>query len=55
MLSNKMAQKRSNSTENRIANDIDSKGKKLNQIIDAEENLNSKKNKTMLKLLKIYR
>jgi hypothetical protein len=43
MLSNKMAQKRSNSTENRIANDIDSKGKKLTQIIDAEENLNTKK------------
>ncbi|MEC4003614.1 DUF4349 domain-containing protein [Flavobacterium sp. SUN052] len=43
MLSNKMAQKRSTSTENRIANDIDSKGKKLNQVLDAEENLAAKK------------
>lgn len=43
MLSNKMAQKRSETTEKRIANGIDSKGKKLNQIIDAEENLASKK------------
>ena len=43
MLSNKMAQKRSNSTESRIANDIDYKGKKLNQVINAEENLAIKK------------
>lgn len=43
MLSNKMAQKRSATTEKRIANDIDSKGKKLNQVIDAEENLATKK------------
>lgn len=51
MLTNKMAQKRSASTENRIANAIDNKGKKLNQIIDAEENLDAKKeakdNKTL--------
>ena len=43
MMSNKMSQNRSKSTEKRIANDIDSKGKKLNQIIDAEENLANKK------------
>jgi hypothetical protein len=43
MLSNKMAQKRSSGTEKRMANAIDSKGKKLNQVIDAEEKLDSKK------------
>lgn len=43
LLSNTLSQKRSNTTENRIAKDIDTKGKKLNQIIDAEENLASKK------------
>jgi hypothetical protein len=43
MLSNKMAQKRSNLTEIRIANDIDKKGKKLDQVLDAEENLANKK------------
>jgi len=43
MLSNKMAQKRSISTEKRIATAIDTKGKKLNQVIDAEENLDAKK------------
>jgi hypothetical protein len=43
MLSNKMAQKRSTVTEKRIATAIDEKGKKLNQVIDAEENLDSKK------------
>ncbi len=43
MLSNKMSQKRSETTEKRIANGIDTKGKKLNQIIDAEENLAAKK------------
>lgn len=43
MLSNKMAQKRSASTEKRIATAIDTKGKKLNQVIDAEENLDAKK------------
>jgi hypothetical protein len=43
MLSNKMSQKRSETTEKRIANGIDTKGKKLNQIIDAEENLAVKK------------
>lgn len=43
MLSNKMAQKRSISTQTRIATAIETKGKKLNQIITAEENLNVKK------------
>ena len=43
MLSNKLAQKRSESTEKRIANSIDSKGKKLNQVMTAEETLDSKK------------
>ena len=43
MLSNKMSQRRSATTEKRIATAIDTKGKKLNQIIDAEENLDSKK------------
>jgi hypothetical protein len=43
MLSNKMAQKRSASTEKRIATAIDTKGKKLNQVMDAEENLDAKK------------
>lgn len=43
MLSNKLAQKRSESTENRIANSIDSKGKKLNQVMAAEETLDTKK------------
>lgn len=43
MLSNKLAQKRSESTEKRIANSIDSKGKKLNQDMAAEEILDTKK------------
>ena len=43
MLTNKMAQKRSSISEKRIATAIDSKGKKLNQIIDAEGNLDAKK------------
>lgn len=43
MLSNKMAQSRSTSSENRIANAIAVKGKKLNSIMAAEENLNAKK------------
>ncbi len=43
MLSNELAQKRSNSSEKRIENAIDSKGKKLNQIVDAEENLANKR------------
>ncbi|CAM3494811.1 DUF4349 domain-containing protein [Flavobacterium gelidilacus] len=43
MLSNKMAQKRSDSSEKRVANSIDTKGKKLNQIIEAENTLDDKK------------
>lgn len=43
MVANQMSQERSATSENRIANDIDNKGKKLNQIIDAEETLNNKK------------
>ena len=43
LLSNKMEQKRSSTTEKRVEKAIDSKGKKLNQIIDAEDNLASKK------------
>lgn len=43
MLSNELAQKRSNSSEKRLENAIDSKGKKLNQVVDAEETLDAKK------------
>lgn len=43
LLSNEMAQKRSNSSEKRLENAIDSKGKKLKDITDAEESLEDKK------------
>lgn len=43
MLSNQLAQKRSNSSEKRLENAIDSKGKKLNQVVKAEETLDVKK------------
>lgn len=43
MLSNELAQKRSNSSEKRLANAIDLKGKKLNQVVDAEATLDVKK------------
>ena len=43
MSSNELAQKRSNSSEKRLANAIDSKGKKLNQVVKAEETLDAKK------------
>jgi hypothetical protein len=43
MLSNELAQKRSNSSEKRLAHAIDSKGKKLNQVVDAEATLDAKK------------
>lgn len=43
MLSNKLAQKRSNSTEKRMAKAIDNKGTKLHQIMDAEDKLDAKK------------
>ena len=43
MLSNELAQKRSNSSEKRLENAIDSKGKKLNQVVKAEATLDAKK------------
>ena len=43
LLSNQMTQKRSSTTEKRVEKAIDDKGKKLNQIIVAEDNLASKK------------
>lgn len=43
MLSNELAQKRSNSSKKRLENAIDSKGKKLNQVVKAEETLDAKK------------
>lgn len=43
MISNELAQKRSNSSEKRLENAIDSKGKKLNQVVKAEETLDAKK------------
>ncbi len=51
ILSNKMAQKRSTATEKRIATAIDEKGKKLNQVIDAEENLDTKKEQNNVKTI----
>ena len=43
MLSNELAQKRSNYSEKRLENAIDSKDKKLNQVVKAEETLDAKK------------
>jgi hypothetical protein len=43
MLANQMAQNRSSNHEKRLEKAIDTKGKKLNDIIDAEGNLDSKK------------
>ncbi len=43
MLSNKMAQKRSQTAEERLANAIDKKGQKMDQIVDAENQLDQKK------------
>lgn len=43
MVSNELAQKRSNSSEKRLENAIDSKGKKLNQVVNAEATLEAKK------------
>ncbi|MEO8236014.1 MAG: DUF4349 domain-containing protein [Flavobacterium sp.] len=45
MLSNQMVQNRSNNSEKRIEKAIDDKGKKLNNIIDAEDHLEDKKEK----------
>ncbi|MEO8515644.1 MAG: DUF4349 domain-containing protein [Flavobacterium sp.] len=43
MLANQMAQNRSNNSEKRIEKAIDNKGKKLDNIIDAEDHLDEKK------------
>ena len=43
ILANQLAQNRSTSQEKRVQKAIDTKGKKLTAIIDAEENLNAKK------------
>lgn len=43
LLANELAQKRNKTTENRIEKAIDTKGKKLNQVIDAENQLENKK------------
>lgn len=43
MLSNQLSQKRSNSNEKRIEKAIDTKGKKINDIMDAETNLANQK------------
>jgi hypothetical protein len=43
LLYNELEQKRSNSSEKRLKNAIDSKGKKLNQVVKAEETLEAKK------------
>jgi hypothetical protein len=43
MLSNQLSQKRSNNNEKRIEKAIDTKGKKINDIMDAETNLASQK------------
>lgn len=45
MLSNKMSQKRSVKSEDRLTKAIDNNGKKLNQIVDAEDKLDEKKEK----------
>lgn len=43
LLSNELAQNRKSNHENRLANAIDKKGKKLNDIVTAESNLETKK------------
>jgi len=43
MLSNQLSQKRSSSTEKRVEKAIDTKGKKINDIMEAENNLASQK------------
>jgi Domain of unknown function (DUF4349) len=43
ILTNELEQKRNTEHEKRLENAIDSKGKKLNQIVDAEIDLNTKK------------
>lgn len=51
LLSNKMAQKRSITSEKRLAGGIDSKGKKLDQIVDAENVLDAKKEQSDARVL----
>jgi Domain of unknown function (DUF4349) len=43
LLANELAQNRNSNHENRLANAIDTKGKKLNVIVSAEDNLEAKK------------
>jgi Domain of unknown function (DUF4349) len=43
LLANELAQNRNSNHENRLANAIDTKGKKLNDIVSAEDNLEAKK------------
>jgi len=43
LLANELAQNRSNNSENRISKAIDTKGKKLDNILEAEDKLDSKK------------
>lgn len=51
MLSNQLAQKRSATQEKRVEKAIDTKGKKINDVIDAENNLaNQKEQKDLAKL-----
>lgn len=51
MLSNQLAQKRNSITQKRVAKAIDEKGKKLNQVIDAEDKLASQKEQNDTTLL----
>lgn len=51
LLANQMAQNRSKTSEKRIEKAIDTKGKKLDNIIDAEGNLDSKKEQNDVKKL----
>jgi hypothetical protein len=51
MLSNQLAQQRSSNKEKRVEKAIDTKGKKINDVIDAENNLaNQKEQKDLAKL-----
>jgi len=51
LLSNTLAQNRSATTEKRMANAIDTKGKKLNQVMEAENQLDAKKESNDAKAL----
>ena len=54
LLSNELAQNRLKSSGNRVTNAIDSKGKKLNQIVTSEDTLESKKSNLTTRKLKTY-